>query len=117
MKIFHKNTVLGINLSLAMDQHLDFDTFCAIVALHKERYDLNQIFDKLTDPILIRMVFVQLREIEFELQYLWGFPSNEIYHRSFYWSHCKCPKMDNADAFPLMQYKSGNCPLHGPDIR
>jgi hypothetical protein len=120
MWIKHKDKVLGINLDLIREQKIDFDTLCEIVKLHKIRSDLFDILTSIIDPTiesaLIRILFKQLREIEFELQILWGFPTNEIMHRSYLLPHCTCPKLDNRDAFPHIQYKDGGCPLHGPDL-
>lgn len=116
MLIKYKDDYLSINLDLVANQNIDFDTMCEIVALHKERYDLRSLFAATKDKTLIRMLFVLLRNIEFELQILWGFEPNESWHGAFRWPHCTCPKWDNREAYPHYFIISGGCPLHGADL-
>ena len=116
MVIKHRDAYLLLNIDLVKDQRVDFDTLCDIVSLSKERYDLFELLKVTKDKTLMRIIFVQLRNIEFELQFLWGFPENEIRHKSFYWPHCSCPQLDNRDGFPHVQWKDEKCPLHGPDL-
>jgi hypothetical protein len=108
----HRGTVLGVNLDLVKEQRITFEALCGIVQLHKERYDLKNFMGRTTNKRLIKILYKQLTDIEFELQTLWGFELNQIRHMSFLWPHCTCPKMDNRDAFPHVQYYSSNCILH-----
>lgn len=112
----HRGVIMGVNLNLAIGQRISFEDLEGIVKGHKLRYDLLQLLKNTEDETLMRIIFEQLRQNEFELQYLWGFPASEPYHRSFEWPHCKCPKWDNRDAYPFNQIISAECPLHGPDL-
>lgn len=109
----HRDKTLGINLDLVADQKITFETFCEIILLHKERYDLFEELRKTKDETLMKIIFNQLTEIEYEIQMLWGWQPNAIMHRSYLWPHCKCPTMDNRDAYPVAQYVDKHCPLHG----
>lgn len=108
----HRNTTLGIPFSFMETQKITFEELCEIVKLHKERYDLHCLLTSTKDEVFMVILFNQLTQIEYELQMLWGFETNRIWHRSWEWSHCSCPKMDNRDAFPYRQYATVGCPLH-----
>ena len=52
--------------------------------------------------------------IQFMLQEAWGFEQDAKRHRFWDIPTCKCPKMDNNDAYPSSFYTvSGECPIHG----
>ena len=56
----------------------------------------------------------EITEIEYELQELWGFPKDRASHT--HWLRpikCKCPKLDNKDAWGHEYYINEECPLHG----
>lgn len=56
-------------------------------------------------------------EIEYMLQKLWHFKKNKKFHRFWEMPGCKCPKMDNAEAWPTGYYVyNGNCPIHGKQM-
>jgi hypothetical protein len=111
----HRGHRLGVNADLIRERKLDFDTVSQIVALHKERYDLFTLLVKTKNRTFMKILFNQLTQVEFELQMLWGFEPNAIRHRSYLWPKCTCPKSDNDDAFPEIQWIDLKCPLHGPN--
>lgn len=53
-------------------------------------------------------------EIEYAMQTHWHFKKDKRFHRFWEMPGCRCPKMDNADAWPTGYYiKSADCPIHG----
>jgi hypothetical protein len=112
MRFTHRGETLGINLRLAISQSITFEELCQIVERHKIREDLLTLMEATQDKNLIQIIFNQLTVNEFELQMLWGFQCDARYHKSWWWPHCICPKMDNEDSFPYQTYVTKGCPLH-----
>ena len=76
-----------------------------------------QIYDWIaeeTDHAILKEFSTWLTNIEFTLQELWNFPSNQNYHKFWETPKCQCAKMDNIDAYPTGYYSVNmGCPLHG----
>lgn len=113
----HRNKTLGINLDLVKHQRITFETLCAIIALQKERCDFFSLLEATNDRKLIKILFKQLTEIEYELQMLWGFEPDARFHNSWMWPKCTCPYSDNRHMPPGLQWVNENCPLHGRTIK
>lgn len=62
----------------------------------------------------LKELALDLQEVEFELQRLWGFTEDARYHKFWQYPKCTCPQMDNEDRYGT-KYKIVNqqCPLHG----
>lgn len=68
---------------------------------------------------MIRRANKDLENLEFNMQRLWGIPTDPNYHTWWlYPTQCRCPKMDNRDPmfFGAGKIISGDCPIHGMDI-
>lgn len=65
------------------------------------------------DVKLMKSLAKDLVEIEYHLQSLWKFPLDSKFHRFWEYPKCACPKLDNYDAYPYMQYTNLSCMLHG----
>ena len=71
---------------------------------------------KESEEIAIEL-FTQWEDMQYELQGLWGFPKNPIYHRSYTFPFCSCPKLDNAERYPMSQIIISNCKIHKKEIK
>lgn len=109
----HRDKNLGINLDFVKEQRITFETFCQIIILHKERADLFDLLMRREDRSLIKIIFNQLTQIEFELQMLWGFEPDAREHKSWRWPRCECPYSDNRHMPYGLQWVTETCPLHG----
>lgn len=108
----HDGNTYGLPLRLVIGQQVSKEEIEQIIVIHKQRHDLKKFLETVDDVELIGIIFNQLTRMEFDLQILWNFKPDSVYHRSWDWPKCTCPKLDNMDAFPFMQYYSGGCPLH-----
>lgn len=81
---------------------------------HRLKYSAYELLKKIEDPDELKEIDKLISQIEFNLQEFWGFPQNAKYHRFWERPKCTCPKMDNAERWPIGYYViSGDCPLHG----
>lgn len=96
-----------------LDQQLCWENLEEIKEKHIEKFSVYDEIQKTNDPNLLYLFDKLLREIEFELQDLWKFPKDEMYHMFWQYPKCTCPKLDNIDSYPYMQFFSTTCPLHG----
>jgi len=86
----------------------------AIKDCHKQILEIFNKMEEEKDPEILVSLDKLVTDIEFELQYLWGFPKDPNFHRFWDRQKCLCPKMDNDDRYPTGNYiVAGNCPLHG----
>lgn len=79
----------------------------------------NMLIDMMletNDKEELKSLALDITEVEFELQDLWGFDRNTRYHRFWALPKCQCPKMDNDDWYGTKySIKAVDCPLHGKD--
>jgi len=72
----------------------------------------NNVFD-------LETLMVEIENIEFNMQELWGFEKNRNMHR--YWFDndvCTCPKMDNFDKMGTgYRMYNSNCIIHGEETQ
>jgi hypothetical protein len=113
----HKGQDYGISIDLIKTQKITFEGLCEIIKLQKLRIDFQQILIDAKDPILIKILFNQLTQIEFELQMAWGFPTDSSKHKSHRWAHCICPYHDNNDMPDGLRWVNLSCVLHGDIIK
>ena len=109
----HKGNTYTIPVMLLLRQNISHEELCAIVKLQKERLDLIEFLEKTTDPILMKIIYHQITELNYDLQILWGFETNEFRYASYDLPHCTCPKIDNdEDAHLGLMWINDSCPLH-----
>lgn len=87
-----------------------------IKALHVKRYELFDKLGKTKKLEKLQEIDLDLKNLEFELQDLWGFPRDVNFHKFWNRPKCLCPKIDNDDRYPTGYYIiAGKCPLHGTE--
>jgi hypothetical protein len=114
-KITHADgTISHLNSRLIIQQKLDQATVDLLKATHLEKDKLFEQMKATDNPITLRMLALDVTNVEFAQQELWGFPQNANFHYWFNVPKCKCPKMDNRDAYGTSyQVVSEECPIHG----
>ena len=111
--IHNGETAMMIN-EKTLDKQQAWGNLDTIKELHKARLSLEDLMKSTDVPSILRACDNLYAEIEFALQDAWLFPRDANYHRVWNRPKCKCPKMDNDDAYPSgYRYVAGNCPLHG----
>jgi hypothetical protein len=104
------NSVYMINPFL-LNQHNAWENAQAIVDAHTLKMVIYQMMQEPgTD---LKACALDLEELEYYLQDLWGFPRNNYYHKFWEYPGCTCPKMDNIDHYPNSQIRNLDCPVHG----
>ena len=90
---------------------LSEEALATITGLHEIR---NQIIELAKESEAIAIKLYPLWETnEFTLQAVWEFPINKKFHKGWEYPFCKCPKMDNEDAYSYQRYISEDCLIHG----
>jgi hypothetical protein len=84
----------------------------------KEAYWFKLMFYSMmedsNDIAEMRSLVEDLTELEFYIQELFNFPKDQKFHRFWETPRCKCPELDNQDAWPSGIYRINTlCPLHG----
>lgn len=96
-----------------LDQQICWTNLEAIKEKHVERIHLHKTMEKETDPDLLKLYDELYTLIEYELQDLWRFNRDKLYHMIWKRPHCTCPVLDNHDAYPHLRYINKGCILHG----
>lgn len=112
----HKGQDYGIPFALIESQKLTFEEISELVSLHKDRIDLQKILIDTKDVKLMKILFHQLTELEFEIQMMWGFQPDIRKHHSYRWPKCSCPFSDNKRMPEGLMWVTLSCPLHGEEI-
>lgn len=107
-----------LNGVLIERQGIDVDACHKIADYHREKMTYLEAMSACehTEKIRLHELYDLIRDIEFLLQDAWGFPRNEDWHRHWEVPNCRCPPLDNMDAYPYCSYISGACPVHGEEI-
>jgi len=71
-----------------------------IKLLHWTRHYLNEIMSSTNDVTKLRRADAIYDRLEARLQELWDFPVDAKYVKFWYRPGCRCPRMDNDDAYP-----------------
>ena len=76
----------------------------------------RELFLAFDYPDTYEDVAAEVTRLEFKLQFLWGFPQDNKFHR--YQQNiagCMCPVIDNLELFghSEQRYATGDCPWHG----
>jgi len=107
-----KEEICYINAKL-LDKQKAWDNLEKIKKLHVQKFTTIKAMEKATDLFKIRAYSDTVTQIEFKLQDAWGFPRNASFHRFWQLPHCRCPKMDNEDAYGTMfNFINVLCPVH-----
>lgn len=86
----------------------------AIKEAHELKLCIYALIIEESDTALLRSLVLDIEEIEFELQRLWKFREDYKFHRFWETPKCKCPKIDNEEAYPFGYYiRNLTCILHG----
>ena len=103
-----------LNGRLIANQGLNQEEVNKILKLHMVRncyLTLMEIYDDKDD---LRYLCGVITQIDFQLQKLWKFKIDSVYHKFWELPKCECPKMDNSDAYGTgHRYINPNCKLHG----
>lgn len=110
--VTYKKQSLTLNKRI-IDQQNCWKNLERIKALYLEKMKLYEKLQRSRKKETLKDLDVQVTQLEFNLQDLWGFERDARYHRFWERPKCKCSKLDNSDSYPYIQYINGNCPLHG----
>ena len=104
-----------INSELIKAKAITDDVLEKIKNLHIEKHRLFAYMkeDEISNTEL-KCIAIDITDIEYQLQDLWGFPRDPNYHGWYLIPKCTCPKMDNHDRRGT-RYRiiSGDCIIHG----
>lgn len=112
--VYKGEKVTYLNPMLVKRQNLNHEAVERIKALHVQRLSIEDDFQN--HKISAQEYREGWTQLQFELQTAWGFPHNQNFHRFWDMPGCKCPKIDNNDAWPTGHYiVSQSCPVHGKE--
>ena len=99
---------------MAEEKGLSDETIAKIVSRHVEKLRVYEKMKKAEDNSTLRFLAAMVKEIEFELQDLWGFDRDETFHEWYLVPGCTCPKIVNRERRGTKyQIYSNDCPIHG----
>ena len=108
-----------LNANLVQKQSVSSENLKKIIKLHQDRYEIFHLMNAMdpeTDKEELQECYKELTELEFNLQELWGFEKDKMYHRFWNQPHCSCPSMDNDESYPYGPYYiSKGCYHYLPD--
>jgi len=104
-----------INQKLADKRSISEESRELILEYQNQLKLINKNIDDYTDVIGYKGVSELVRDIEFQLQKLWGFEQDDKYH--YHWFNvkgCTCPKLDNQEVLGTgKSWFNFSCPFHG----
>ena len=107
----------GVPKGLIEKQKVSKPNVKKIIKLHLKRDALYALMEKTDDAEALKILAKRVTENELDLQDLWKFERNVDFHKFWEMPKCKCPRLDNIDAYPTGYYvKSGDCPIHGSEV-
>jgi hypothetical protein len=103
-----------INIHHPRYNYLSEEAIKKIEELYSEEQIILKNMIKEEDRDKLLMLADDWHSIQFKLQKQWGFKQDINYHKWWNLPKCRCPKMDNDDAWPTGHYvRIEDCPLHG----
>lgn len=97
-----------------LNEHDAWHNLESIKDAHILKMLIYRDIEKTDNPVELRSLNLQLQELEFHLQDLWGFSRDARYHRFWEYPKCICPKSDNIDRYATgFAIVNSDCPLHG----
>jgi len=113
-RVKYKDTEYVINPLLTKEKGLSDETISKIISKHIEKLRVYEKMKKAEDDNTLQFFADMVREIEFELQDLWGFERDYSFHEWYLVPGCICPKIDNRERRGTKyQIIDLNCPIHG----
>ena len=119
----YKGESITLNKHLIASKSINKATVKKLLKTHRKRlkvlYMMRQWSEENKDfESGLKTMAEQITKLEFKLQRLWGFQENVNFHRFWELPYCKCPKLDNEDAWPYgYYYRNSECPIHGVEIK
>jgi hypothetical protein len=106
--------ITSINARLVAAKNVSDEDVDKIKRLHKLRNCYVQLMEiKYTKEDLKYLANI-VTQIDFQLQKLWKFKEDSLYHRFWELPKCECPSMDNIDVYGTgHRYINPNCKIHG----
>lgn len=103
-----------LNMNLIKKLGLPPETVEKIKDLHETREAIETAMEGTNDVPLLKALFEEWTEVQFDLQAAWGFKPDENYHKFWEVPKCTCPNLDNNDRWPIGHYIiNQSCPVHG----
>lgn len=104
--------------SLIAQQGLTPDRIELLKEYHVRKFNVIAKMEGTDDSGELKVLAEKVKEIEFELQRLWGFDKDETYHYWYEVPKCQCPKIDNAERRGTnYQIVNMDCPVHGGEVQ
>lgn len=111
--VFYNNDYAYTLSKSLLDKQNAWGNLEKIIEAHQLKLCIYDLLYYTSDRKMLKSLALDLQEVEFELQALWGFEKDVKFHRFWEYPKCECPRLDNMDAYPHLQYINNNCPLHG----
>jgi hypothetical protein len=114
--VYDKNgdVISVVNPTLIMERNVSDSALERIKKLHLDRFNIKERMNETCDTGQLQMFANMIKDIEFELQDLWGFDRDHSMHDWYDVPKCTCPKMDNRERKGTgYQIVSLDCPIHG----
>jgi len=87
--------------------------------LYISMFKIFEELEYIISPQRTLLLSIDLENIEYKMQDIFGFPHNRNYHR--YWLKiptCNCPKLDNSEYYGTQfRLTTNDCPIHGDRIK
>lgn len=110
----HKGKQHQLNVRMVIERNFSGETIDTIIELHRKRWDIvDEMAANVSSVSFLRQKAQEHKEINFELQRLWGFELDSNKHLWYELPGCTCPKMDNRDLGGHGSIISADCPIHG----
>lgn len=104
----------ALNPNLVSKQGLSQLQVNNIIDLHKHKKNIFNEMEKTSSKKQLKDLAKKVEDIEFQLQFLWGFPQDENFHYWWQVPQCSCPKLDNQDLYGTNhRIINPNCKVHG----
>ena len=113
MNTFRKKN-FSLNKNLISSQNIDGYDVVKLLKLHQIKNCFFNLAEKFDDKSDLKYISEIVTEIEFQLQNVWRFNQDLVYHKFWELPKCSCPKMDNEDVYGTgHRYINSNCIYHG----
>jgi hypothetical protein len=113
MKTFNKKNLI-LNQNLISRNELNEGDVSKLSKLHHIKWCFFNLAEKLEDKNELKSISEIITQIEFQLQNVWKFNQDSVYHKFWEIPKCSCPKMDNEEVYGTgHRYINTNCLYHG----
>ena len=115
LSVTYKGKITILNKKMLKRQGItDLKVIKALKVSHLIKFEIFEKMENTDDPQKLHQLAIELEQLEFAQQTLWGFEQNSNYH--YWWKvpKCTCANMDNYDAYGTKyRHVNLNCPVHG----